>query len=137
MPFVKNTIRLIDRDILVEPEYGYGWLLIGKTSMPFEIEVPASFKSLASNILYESGVAYGLVTKCKLELSGELVYWVGLIPRVDAEIDLTLEEADCNVILSPTPPRLTRQNEHPRAVYLSTESKVFFRGSARIVLVPK
>jgi hypothetical protein len=40
MPSTESTIQPPSPQTLIDPEYGYGWLLIGTTPKPLEIEMP-------------------------------------------------------------------------------------------------
>lgn len=134
MPFAKNTTQLTSRQILIKPEYGYGWLLVGKTPEPTEIEMPEPFKGVISNVLFDSEVAHAVTAQCETEISGHTFCWVGLIPRTDTLIDLSGTGVFCSLVLSPVAPVLARQDLHPELKYLRAESKISVRGSARLIL---
>ena len=137
MPFAENTAQLVNRQILIEPEYGYGWLLVGKSSEPTEVEMPKPFKGVVSNALFASGVVHAITAQCKIHVAGDTFCWIGLIPRTDAVIDLTATEVFCSLLLSSTTPQLAQQDMHPELKYLRTESRTFVRGSAKLILPPR
>lgn len=136
MPYTENTVQLTSRQILIEPEYGYGWLLIGKTPKPIEIGVPEPFKGVVSNVLFDSGVAHAVIAQCQIEISEQAFSWIGLMPRTDSIMDLSATEVYCSLILSSLAPHLIRLDTHPDLTRLSTESKIFVHGSAKLILLP-
>jgi len=137
MPFAENTTQLASREILIEPEYGYGWLLIGKTPKPIEIGMPEPFNGVVSNVLFDSGVAHAIIAQCQVEISGQAFSWIGLMPRTDSIMDLAATEVYCSLILSSPAPHLIRLDTHPELTRLSTESKIFVHGSAKLMLLPR
>lgn len=137
MPFSENITELINREILVEPEYGYGWILVGRTPEPAQIDVPAAFNGLVSDVLCDAGTRHALVAQCEANIAGHTFRWIGIIPRTDSTINLAAVAIYCKVILTLTPPYLTRQDACPESVYLLSESKIYVRGSARVEVVPK
>lgn len=137
MPFSTNAIGLVNRQIVIEPEYGYGWLLVGTAQEPIQIPVPESFKGTISGVLSDSSVSVAVIARCECEISGCSFCWVGLSPRTDSVIDLAVAGVYCNLILSSVRPYLSQQDMLPEIKYLCAKSKIFVRGSARIEIVQK
>lgn len=137
MPFAESAAQLASRQILIEPEYGYGWLLVGRGAEPIEIKMPEPFKGVVSNALFASGVAHAITAHCKADVASETFCWVGLMPRTDSIVDLAVTGVFCSLILSSTVPLLAQQDLHPELKYLRPESKAFVRGSARLSLLPR
>ncbi len=136
MPFAQTIAQHTGREVLIEPEYGYGWLLIGTTPKPIEIGMPQPFKGVISNVLFDSGVAHAITAQCQIEISGQVFSWIGLMPRTDSIMDLAATEIYCSLILSSPAPHLIRPETHPHLTRLGTEAKVFVHGSAKLVLLP-
>jgi hypothetical protein len=136
MPFAESTTQLTSRRILIEPEYGYGWLLVGTTPKPIEIGMSEPFKAVVSNVLFDSGVAHAITAQCQIEISGQAFSWIGLMPRTDSIMDLAATEVYCSLILSSPAPHLIRLDTHPDLTRLATEAKIFVHGSAKLILLP-
>ena len=63
MPFAGSTAQLLNQEILIEPEYGYGWLLVDGILEPSEIGMPVPFKGIVSEVLFASGVAHAVTAQ--------------------------------------------------------------------------
>jgi len=134
MPFDTSVTDQLGRTIVIEPEYGYGWLLVGKTPEPTEVAVPEPFDSTITDVLSEGCIAHCIVAECDVRIANSSFSWLGLMPRTDSEVDLMNTDCYCKLILSEEAPMLAKQNHHPELIYMRSKSKVFVRGSARVKL---
>ena len=142
MPFAQNTVHLARREMLVEPEYGYGWRChwdfpsrSNVKPIPIEVELPKPFRCVAADVLFDSGAAYALTARCELGVTGRAFSWVCFIPHTDTTMDLTANGVVCSLLLSSTVPRLAQILPPPLPKWHHADSRPHVRGWGKLTLL--
>jgi hypothetical protein len=135
MPFAPNTDKLVGRELLIAPDYGYGWFLVDESPTDsVAIDLPNSFTGVIADMLTLGGTCRGLRAKCEVEIAENVFHCLGIIPRTDAFVELTNLEIFCNILLSSSPSVVFEPERYPELVHLGTTSTPYVIGFAQVKL---
>lgn len=135
MSFAKTTVRLVGQPLQVNPEIGFGWVLVGEDRIVEEIPMLEAFRVKLDDVLFEATEARAVLSAINLEIAHCQFSWACFIPRTTSKINLQRQSVGCNVFFSAAKPYLSSNATYPDPDQIRSESKIHIRGYARISLL--